>query len=175
MPNQDDIDAQLLRLQTYRTSLQIYLQQLAVFGAAQAPAHILHGITECRHHIYAIKSTLQHWGIAADDHPDDTDDEQTYGQVGGNQALMDALDHGANLPSFGDIFVGTVVDLDADIVVVSVPGFDPGIVPGVIRTHNTAGQHYRKGDTVRVQVVAVKQTRTGKIAVELIPAPLIAY
>src|SRR6266540_3818881 len=98
MPTQEDIDTQMRRLYTYRKSLQIYLQQLAVVGTAQAPAHVLHGISECRHNIHRIKSILRDWRVLVENHPDDTDLEQ--GQE--SEGILERLEQGANLPSFGD-------------------------------------------------------------------------
>jgi hypothetical protein len=181
LPDQVDIDTQIVRLQTYRKSLQIYLQQLAVVGTAQAPAHIIHNISECRHNIRRIKSILLNWDVPTDDHPDDEDMSQNQENAAlprqsdkgaistETNEILDRLNQGTNLPSFGDIFVGKVLDMDEDLVLVEVPGFDPKIVPGVIRTYNLAGNKYRKGGNARCRVTAVKQTKTGKIAIELKP------
>src|SRR5690349_10308871 len=121
MPEPEDIDAQKVRLQTYRKSLQIYLQQLAILGTTQAPAHIIHNISECRHNIHRIKAILQNWNVPVDDHPDDEDTSQNQENTVlspqsdkdassvQHKEVLDRLNQGTNLPSFGDIFVGRVL------------------------------------------------------------------
>lgn len=71
MPSQEDIDAITARLRTYRTTLQIYLQQVATFGSAHTPPAIFHGIDECRQNIQQIKHTLRSWDAYVEDFWDD--------------------------------------------------------------------------------------------------------
>lgn len=71
MSTQEDIDTLLARLSTYRATLQIYLQQLAIHGVAFAPPSIFHGISECCHNIQIIKDNLRILDAIVEDHPDD--------------------------------------------------------------------------------------------------------
>jgi hypothetical protein len=76
MPSQEDINALVDRIGIYRANLQIYLQQLAIHGAGNAPVAVFHGIHECRQNIKAIKENLRAWGVHIDSHPDDEGLEQ---------------------------------------------------------------------------------------------------
>jgi len=58
-----------LRLQ--RETLGSYLDQLARFGRAFAPPHVLGGIREARGEIKRLKGQLRSCGAAVEDHPDD--------------------------------------------------------------------------------------------------------
>ncbi|WP_129630493.1 CHAT domain-containing protein [Candidatus Oscillochloris fontis] len=59
-------------LATHRRTLGHYLQQLAVFGTAYAPPHIMHGATEARAGIARAKAALRALGVMVEDLPDDT-------------------------------------------------------------------------------------------------------
>lgn len=59
-------------LATHRRTLGHYLQQLAVFGTAYAPPHIMHGATEARTGIARAKAALRTLGVMVEDLPDDT-------------------------------------------------------------------------------------------------------
>jgi hypothetical protein len=65
------IDDQLELLKAHRRTLLIYLKQQATLGSAHAPPGVESGIREARAAIRRIKATLQGWGTAVDDHPDD--------------------------------------------------------------------------------------------------------
>jgi hypothetical protein len=66
------IDDQRGLLVSHRRTLAIYLKQLAQHGSANAPPSIEHGIREARAAIHHAKAALRGWGLAVDDHPDDT-------------------------------------------------------------------------------------------------------
>lgn len=75
------------------------------------------------------------------------------------------------LPSAGDSFVGTVLDVDESAVVIEVPGFAAPQVLGVIKAEALGGRRFREGNKARVEVLGVKTLRNGRTIVELRPAP----
>jgi len=71
MPSPDDIASQQALLQSYRKTLDHYLQQKALFGSAYVPPHVTNGIDSAREDIARIKSILKDWGITVEDLPND--------------------------------------------------------------------------------------------------------
>ncbi|NTU83019.1 MAG: hypothetical protein HGA45_27235, partial [Chloroflexales bacterium] len=63
--------ALLERLATWRATLADYLGQLAIFGRAYAPPHVLGGIREARREIERLKGQIRTMGVAVAEHPDD--------------------------------------------------------------------------------------------------------
>jgi len=59
------------RLNVYRHTLAMYLEQRAKFGSGSVPPAIQHGIAESRANIKHLKENLRMLGEWADDHPDD--------------------------------------------------------------------------------------------------------
>jgi hypothetical protein len=72
MPSQEEIDRQLSRLRNHRAILARQLDHVAQLGSTQLPADIAQGIADARAGISACKAQLHAWGVAIDDHPDDT-------------------------------------------------------------------------------------------------------
>lgn len=71
MPNQEDIMEQQELLQLNRRNLALYLKQQTMYGIADVPLRIVHGINESRASIQRIKTILRLWGVVVDDHPND--------------------------------------------------------------------------------------------------------
>ena len=66
------VETQRAMLEQFRRTLAVYLKQQAVMGYA-APAHIVLGIQDARHHIERIKAMLREWNVAVTDLPDDNE------------------------------------------------------------------------------------------------------
>ncbi|NJM05876.1 hypothetical protein HC891_06270 [Candidatus Gracilibacteria bacterium] len=75
------------------------------------------------------------------------------------------------LPAVGEIFTGRVLDVDENAVAVEVPGFGVEKALGVIRAERLEGRKYRVGNTARVEVVAQRTLKDGRIILELKVAP----
>src|SRR5262245_44026589 len=78
MPTTDDIESQLLRLETIRRTLAHLLQQAAAHGGLPfAPPATANGIAEARTAIARIKAILREQEVYVDDHPDDLSPEES--------------------------------------------------------------------------------------------------
>jgi len=120
-PRQENIEQQQERLRTERATLANLLMQQAKLGSAYAPPGVLGSIGEARAAIRHIKKTLDNWGVAVEDHPDD--EEETIPGMSRAQILLERmpLDHipdvaplpsGSRMPfSFNPLFVGRTADL----------------------------------------------------------------
>lgn len=75
------------------------------------------------------------------------------------------------IPPVGEIFTGTILDLDDDTVLIEVPGFNTGDAIGVIKAPANARPRYRVGNAARVEVLAERITKVGRRVLELKPAP----
>ncbi len=71
MPNQDEIDQPIQRLQAHRRTLAVLLRQRASLGADYAPPGIANGIEEARAEIRRLKEVLRSWNVSVEDLPDD--------------------------------------------------------------------------------------------------------
>jgi hypothetical protein len=71
MAVKQDIQGQLILLESHRRTLHHHLKQLIIHGEANVPSSIAHGILESRENISRIKTILRNWGVATEDHPDD--------------------------------------------------------------------------------------------------------
>jgi CRISPR-associated protein Cmr6 len=78
---------------------------------------------------------------------------------------------GPHLPAVGEVFTGKILEIEEGNVFVEVPRFAPGKALGVIRANQVGGRKYREGNTARVEVVAMRETRSGRVVLELKPAP----
>jgi hypothetical protein len=76
MPSRKEIADQINLLAIHRSTLSIYLKQLALLDITYAPPGVFHGIHRCRNNIRRIKGILQAWNIRFEDHPDDSDTEE---------------------------------------------------------------------------------------------------
>jgi hypothetical protein len=76
MLSEEEIQQQEQRLAAYRRTLDHYLQQKALLGAAFIPPGITHGIDEARENIRQLKILLRQNGITVDEHPDDLEPHQ---------------------------------------------------------------------------------------------------
>ncbi|NTU80327.1 MAG: hypothetical protein HGA45_13285 [Chloroflexales bacterium] len=76
MTDQEKIQDQRDRLETYRKTLAINLQKQAISGSATVSPETMHGIAEARSGIHKCKNTLRSWGVEVADHPDDEQDPQ---------------------------------------------------------------------------------------------------
>jgi hypothetical protein len=76
MLDQEELIDQMRQLETYRSTLAVYLSQREMLGAAYAAPPVLGGIGEMREQIRAIKVYLREKQIAVEDQPGDeeTDD-----------------------------------------------------------------------------------------------------
>lgn len=83
MPTPRDIHAQHERLAASRATLQHYLHQRAMSGAAHVRPEVTAGIAEARAQIRRIKATLQQWGEPVEDQPDDDEDAPQARAVAG--------------------------------------------------------------------------------------------
>lgn len=72
MASQEDINEQIQRLAAHRATLTHYLHQRAQLSTAREPPEVATGIAEARAGIAHCKATLRRWGVAVEDHPDDT-------------------------------------------------------------------------------------------------------
>lgn len=75
------------------------------------------------------------------------------------------------LPAAGATFTGQVLQIDDSAVVIEVPGFDAEHALGIIKAADLAGRKYREGNPARVEVIDVRTLKSGRIVVELKPAP----
>lgn len=75
------------------------------------------------------------------------------------------------LPATGATFTGQVLQIDDSAVVIEVPGFDAEHALGIIKAADLAGRKYREGNPARVEVIDVRTLKSGRIVVELKPAP----
>lgn len=75
------------------------------------------------------------------------------------------------LPTLGDSFHGKVLDLDDDMVMVELPGFSDAQAIGVIKAPASTRPKYRVGNTARVEVLGVRTLKSGRVVVDLKPAP----
>jgi hypothetical protein len=79
----------------------------------------------------------------------------------------------SNIPQPGEVFTDTVLEVGDDAVLVQVRNFDQERVVGVMRAETIPDRNtakYAKGNTARVEVVAVQQ-KGERIILELKPAP----
>ncbi|MEI7645505.1 MAG: SUMF1/EgtB/PvdO family nonheme iron enzyme, partial [Chloroflexales bacterium] len=72
MPSPNEIDHQHRRMEAHRATLAHYLDQVSILGSAYTPPGVGAGIREARAGIAQCKAALHGWGVAVDDHPDDT-------------------------------------------------------------------------------------------------------
>jgi hypothetical protein len=77
----------------------------------------------------------------------------------------------ASLPQVGDVFTAKVLEIDERAVFIEVPGFTIEQALGMIKTEALDGRRYRVDNNARVEVVAVRQTKSGRMIIELKPAP----
>jgi hypothetical protein len=75
------------------------------------------------------------------------------------------------LPAVGEIFTGTILDLDADVVMIQIPDFAAEKAVGVINKPEGKRPRYRVGNRARVTVVNKKTLKSGCVVLELEPAP----
>lgn len=74
MPEDETIRNQKQRLKDHRQNLELFLRQKVLQGGdAYVRAEVAGGIRENRKEITRIKTILRGWGIAVEDHPDDTE------------------------------------------------------------------------------------------------------
>jgi hypothetical protein len=72
MPTQEEIQEQQSLLAAHRRTLAEYLRQRAQMSVLTPPG-VAHGIDEARKQIGHTKEALRQWGVAVDDHPNDTE------------------------------------------------------------------------------------------------------
>ena len=77
------------------------------------------------------------------------------------------------LPVQGAIFTGKILAVDAETVLVEVPGFNQAAAVGVMSAAAAGGNtaRYRVGNTARVEVVGVKTLKSGRVILALKPGP----
>jgi hypothetical protein len=68
---QEEIDQQQILLIAHRRTLAVYLQRLALVGAAHVPPEVANGINDAREQIARVKTILRTAGVQVTDHPDD--------------------------------------------------------------------------------------------------------
>lgn len=128
MPSQDDIRQQQELLVTHRRTLAHHLRQQAQHGSAYVPPAVAHGIHETRAAI--AQAALRGWGVAVDDHPDDTEPPGAGApgnppQGAGDQINAQGSQGFINRPSgsvhqhFGDIVSGDQISGDINVTGVS--------------------------------------------------------
>lgn len=87
------------------------------------------------------------------------------------QAGSPAQSRGSSQYMPGDVFTGNILEIDERAVFVEVPGFPIEKALGMIKTEALGGRRYRVDNTARVEVVAVRQNKHGRLIIELKPAP----
>jgi len=75
------------------------------------------------------------------------------------------------LPEVGETFTGKVLDLDDDMVMVELSGYSDTQAVGLIKSPASARPKYRVGNAARVEVLGVRTLKSGRIVVDLRPAP----
>jgi CRISPR-associated protein Cmr6 len=75
------------------------------------------------------------------------------------------------LPIVGAVFTGKILEIDSGNVFVEVPDFDSEKALGIIRAEQVGGRKYRAGNAARVEVLKQRETKSGRIVLELKPAP----
>lgn len=75
------------------------------------------------------------------------------------------------LPVVGAIFTGKVLDLDDDVVMVELVGYDAQQAIGLIKAPAATRPKYRVGNAARVEVLGVRTLKSGRTVVDLKPAP----
>jgi hypothetical protein len=117
MPTEDDVRNQQHLLQTYRRTLAVYVERLALQGAAHVSPEIVHGIDDARTNIRTIKHTLRQWGIAVADLPHDEEPAPVPSESvvsapldGGSMSFFDQRGQSVTYQynAAGDINVGAV-------------------------------------------------------------------
>ena len=117
MPSAEDIQMQQQLLGSHRRTLSVYLERLALQGAAHAAPEVVHGIDDARRQIRAIKGTLRAWDVAVADLPCDEEvpaessiAASSTHAPGGNMTFFDqrgqSVSHQYN--AAGNITVGSV-------------------------------------------------------------------
>lgn len=78
------------------------------------------------------------------------------------------------IPQIGEVFAGKVVDLDETAVVVEITGFTPDKAMGVLQAEQIPDgrtNRYKAGNSARVEVVGSRTLKSGRVILELKPAP----
>jgi hypothetical protein len=75
------------------------------------------------------------------------------------------------LPAVGEIFTGTILDLDEDVVMIQIPDFAAEKAVGVINKPEGKRPRYRVDNSARVKVLEMKTLKNGRVVLELEPAP----
>ena len=140
MAEQQDIQGQLILLETHRRTLHHRLKQLIIHGEANVPSSIAHDILESRANISRIKTTLRKWGVATEDHPDD--EEPATIQATPSSTFKSLALSNRNFVAFASTVL-IVVLIFALSNIISIPGLpppNPTSVPPPPPTHvSTAG------------------------------------
>jgi hypothetical protein len=79
---------------------------------------------------------------------------------------------GLTLPAVGDTFAGKIIAVDAEAVLVAIPGFAEEKAIGVLKAEAIEGgrtDRYRAGNSARVDVTGVRALKSGRTIVELKP------
>jgi len=74
------------------------------------------------------------------------------------------------VPGIGEVFGGRVRSVEPEGVQLQVKSLSDDLVIGVIRAEALAGRQYRVGDTARVEVIAIRTLKSGRVVLELKPA-----
>ncbi|EFO82077.1 hypothetical protein OSCT_0076 [Oscillochloris trichoides DG-6] len=75
------------------------------------------------------------------------------------------------LPAVGETFHAKVLELDDDVVMLELPGFSEAQAVGLIKMSVANRPKYRIGNVARVAVLGVRTLKSGRIVVDLNPAP----
>jgi hypothetical protein len=141
MAEKQDIQGQLILLETHRRTLHHRLKQLIIHGEANVPSSIAHDILESRANISRIKTTLRKCGVATEDHPDD--EEPATIQATPSSTFKSLALSNRNFVAFAGIVLIVVVIIDVLSRIISIPGLSalsPTSVPPPPPTHvSTAG------------------------------------
>jgi hypothetical protein len=78
------------------------------------------------------------------------------------------------IPQIGEVFAGKVIDLDETVVLIEIPGFADDKATGVLKAEQISDgrtNRYKAGNSARVEVVGSRTLKSGRVILELKPAP----
>lgn len=76
------------------------------------------------------------------------------------------------LPAVGATFIGKVLDFNAEVMMVDVPGFRDEQALGLSRMPVASRPKHWVGNAARVEFTGVRRLKSGRIVANLCPAPL---
>lgn len=78
------------------------------------------------------------------------------------------------IPSIGDIFTSAITAIDETAAILLIPGFAIEKAVGVLKAESLPDgrlERYREGNSARVEVIGTRTQKSGRVILELKPAP----